>query len=145
MLPRALTHNGEKPNWGEKIGNPISPSGEKHYLQWKVSFLLSFRVMHSSKILIYFVCGADSSPPSTQIVRGYRQASSAARVTGNVFFPTYVSRAGELQLQIGSCLWDFPLCLVWALESVWLQITLTWNNKQKIKMVKAPIIRCHLR
>lgn len=58
---------------------------------------------------------------------------------GTYSTPSYLSRAGELQLQIGSCLWDFPLCLVWALESVWLQITLTWNNKQKIKMVQKPL------
>lgn len=62
-----------------------------------------------------------------------------ATVTRDIFSPCLFVKGSELQLQAGSCLWGFPLCLVWALESIWLQITLIWNMKQKIKMIQKPL------
>lgn len=92
---------------------------------------------------MHVVCAVDSSLQSTQTVRGFREQSRVALVMGPVFSPFMCQEQVTLSCRLApGCgeshsVWSEPL-------SQWLQITLIWNMKQKLKDTKAPVTRCHL-
>lgn len=92
---------------------------------------------------MHVVCAVDSSLQSTQTVRGFREQSRVALVMGPVLSPFMCQEQVTLSCRLApGCgeshsVWSEPL-------SQWLQITLIWNMKQKLKDIKAPVTRCHL-
>ena len=138
-IGRALTHNGRNPIGEKKLETQFLPMGRNTTCNEKSALFCPLGLCIALEFWYILSVELTVLHHPLRLSEAVDRRAWQPTWQGMYSPPSYLSRAGELQLQIGSCLWDFPLCLVWALESEWLQITLTWNNKQKTKMVQKPL------